>query len=194
MHWEIVRLYKVPLLLGIAGLLFFIIASVLSVANVFTHGEEKIDIVKQNMNASANFAILVVDMQGAVNNPGTYTLNDGSRIEDLIQMAGGLREDADGEWISKHINRAQMLTDGGKVYIPFAGEKMSGDDKQVPGSGMININTASKEELETLPGIGEKSAEKIISSRPYGVIEELREKNVVGDASYEKIKDLISVL
>ena len=105
-------------------------------------------------------------------------------------MAGGLTDDAN----TDSLNLAAKLSDGQKVYLPRIGE--SATSGQVVGetsSGLINVNTASEAQLDTLPSVGPVTIGKIIASRPYSSPEELLSKKAVGSATYNKIKDLITV-
>ena len=131
---------------------------------------------------------LTVDVQGAVNKPGVVRLPGGSRIEDAIAAAGGFSEEADQEYIRRQMNLAAKVVDGTKIYLPYQGES-----NQSNVSNVVNLNTASQKELESLPGIGPVTAEKIIAGRPYGTIEELMERKIIGKAVFEKIKERISV-
>lgn len=131
---------------------------------------------------------LVVDVEGAVARPGVYKLKSGSRIVDAINIAAGFSEDADVNWVEKNLNRSAKVSDGMKIYIPrFNGEKGSGmeDDR-------ININTAGVGELDKLPGVGEVTAEKIISGRPYIQAEEMMQRKIVSQKVWEQIKNLVS--
>lgn len=137
-----------------------------------------------------------VDIEGEVAKPGVYELNADSRFQDLLILAGGLAGEADRNWVAKNLNLAVKLNDGSKFYIPKTGEAASA---QLSSSGdvregeKININTASSQELDTLPGIGPATAQKIISNRPYQMVEELKDKKVVSASVFEKIKDQIVV-
>ncbi len=137
---------------------------------------------------------IYVDVGGAVMAPGLYKLNDGSRIQDVLVMAGGFSSEADREYISQYLNLAQVLTDGTKLFIP---KENTNSQKSVAGintsSNTININTAPSGELDTLPAIGMVTAEKIISNRPYTEIGELVSKKVLGQKTFDKVKDMISV-
>jgi len=139
---------------------------------------------------------IVVDIQGAVLNPGVYKLPYDTRNVDALAAAGGISEDADRDWVEKNLNLAKKVTDGLKIYIPREGEQILSKTSQVSNSGVsgpvMNINTASKTELETLSGIGPVTADKIIQSRPYGDIEELRTNKIVGNSVFERIKDKIA--
>lgn len=146
----------------------------------------------------------MVEIAGAVEKPGVYKLPLNSRVDDLLIVAGGLSATADRDWVSKNINRAAKLTDGQKVFIP---DKQSGEASANKSGGyqnistvlgdkntsLVNINTASAKELDSLPGIGQVYAQKIIEQRPYSTPEELVTKKVIPKSTYEKIKDRISV-
>lgn len=133
---------------------------------------------------------IIVDVAGAVEQPGVYALPEGTRVEDALVKAGGFTTEADTAYITKFINRAQVLTDGAKVYIPALGETESLDSQAVfqPASqgeviglvssepGRINVNAATQAELETLWGIGAARAEAIMAHRPFATLDELKTK------------------
>lgn len=135
--------------------------------------------------------LISIDVSGAVNNPGVYQIKDGSRIEEAIVAAGGFSENANKEYISKYLNMAQKLSDGGKIYVPFVGEQgiVAGESK----AEKVNINTATQAELEALSGIGPGYASKIISDRPYQTIEDLLNKKIIPKSTFDKIKDQLVV-
>lgn len=141
---------------------------------------------------------IFVHVAGAVEKPGLYCLSSGARVNDALVAAGGLTASADREWFNKSINLAQELLDGIKLYIPFQGEEEA-FITPAPGAGesyhagRININTASLAELDSLPGIGPAYAERIISQRPFAKIEDLLNVSGIGKATFDKIKDQITV-
>lgn len=149
---------------------------------------------------------IVVEISGEVEKPGVYKLTSDSRVEDLLIACGGISVNADREWIEKYINRAAKLSDGQKVYIPSVSEQsdtVSANnsrgikvDQAVLGSGsrnLVNINSATLSELDTLPGIGQVYAQSIVEHRPYSNIEELVSKSVLKQNVYEKVKDRITI-
>ena len=160
---------------------------------------------------NTNDDIVIIHITGSVKNPGIVKLKEGSRIEDAIESAGGLTENAD---ITK-VNLAYVVEDGTKIKIPSASEEdigeediidsKSGDniiieENAVPSNNStqtININKATEKEFETLPGIGPSLASKIIEYRnqngKFESIEDIKNVNGIGDNKYEKIKDLITV-
>ncbi len=147
-------------------------------------------------NKAANTeAKLVVDIEGAVNKPGVYELMLGSRTKDILVMAGGYAEKADREYCEKTLNLASPLKDGQKIYIPFVSDTpaSAGYSEAKIGSKLININTASESELDTLWGIGAARIESIVKNRPYGSVEELVTKKVFTKQILEKNSDKITV-
>ena len=148
---------------------------------------------------------IIIDVSGAVVNPGVYSLTAGDRIQNALVAAGGLAASADREWIAKNLNLAAKLSDGVKLYIPFAGDSYNVSNKTNPSageagksslsnpSGLINLNSASASELDTLPGVGPATAAKIISNRPYGDIQELLTKKVVSQKVFDQNKDKVSI-
>lgn len=156
---------------------------------------EPIQFSQDNRQITASeSATLVVDVSGAVNHPGVYTVPVGSRVGDAIALAGGTSIECDTEVMEKMINRASFLTDGMKIYVPKKEYTLSGQSKPLSsGNAIISINTASSAQLESLPGIGSVTAAKIISSRPYGSIEELVSKNVIGSSLLDKLRTSISL-
>ena len=136
---------------------------------------------------------IFVDIDGAVKNPGVYEFNEGDRVNDAIISAGGLKDTA----LTKNLNKARKLVDGEKIYILEEGENI-GDLPlyNAENEGKININTASKENLMSLSGIGEVYSERIIEYRnkkQFTAIEEIKNIEGIGDKTFEKIKDFITV-
>ena len=127
---------------------------------------------------------------GAVLNEGVYELPAGSRIFTAIEKAGGFLATA----ATTEINQAEILEDAMKLYVPTIAEV---EDMQSKRSGKVNLNRASKEELMTLPGIGEAKAELIIHYREqvgtFKRIEDIMEIDGIKEGLFEKIKDLIQV-
>lgn len=137
---------------------------------------------------------IVVFVCGAVRFPGLVTLPVGSRVGDALEQAGGFAENADLCWV----NLAQTVEDGEKIYFPTAeeGSSLSEDSKQQE-NGLINLNTAGKQELCSLPGIGETKAEDIIDYRRekgnFQNIKDVMKVPGIKQALYEQIKDRITV-
>lgn len=134
---------------------------------------------------------ICVYVVGEVNSPGVFEVDDGMRIHELIELAGGITKNAD---VSR-INLAKILDDEEKVTVPkkvILDENSEGEE-----SGLVNINSASIERLSTLNGIGESTAEKIVKFREengyFNSIEELMNVSGIGESKFNAIKDDIEV-
>lgn len=186
---SILRQNLVPIALGSLGLILVLIG----IFQFLTRRAEPSPIVFEDSSESSEEKI-VVDVEGAVISPGVYSISSKSRILDALAAAGGLSEDADRDWVEKNINLAKKASDGVKIYIPRTGELVLSETSSSIGTAgpVININTASATDLDSLPGIGTVTSQKIIDGRPYGQIEELLSKKIVGQATFDKIKDKIS--
>lgn len=139
---------------------------------------------------------IFVDIKGAVKNPGSYEMKTGDRLKDLIIKAGGLTHDN-----LDCINLSHILNDEENIIIPEKNETCETENSLTHSSGektdTININIATKEELETLTGIGSTRAEDIITYREsngeFFAIEDIKNVNGIGETTYDNIKDNISV-
>ncbi len=146
---------------------------------------------------------IFVQVAGAVNSPGVYELPSTARVFEAINAAGGLLDTAD----DYDINQAKTLSDGEKIYVYTSDERQlaAGTNASVSGansfseatSSLVNINTASQEELKTLPGIGDSKASQIISYRDsnggFTSIEDIKNVNGIGDSIFSQIQSLITV-
>lgn len=208
---------KIVIVVGIIvtiGIIYFICNGIGKSENIDL--DEEI-LVSNNLTEENNIEIqtskeeiVVIHITGAVKVPGIVKLKEGSRIEDAIQEAGGLTEDAD---ISK-VNLAYVLDDGIKIRIPSSLEEdITDEDILVEDSGeniiqetntsstnlsgSININKATETELETLPGIGASLASRIIEYREqngkFSSIEDIKNVSGIGESKYNNIKDFICV-
>lgn len=131
---------------------------------------------------------------GSVCIPGVYTCVSGSRIYELIEMAGGFTQEAD----QSSLNLVEQVTDGMRLYVPKAGEGVESQPGGAAGvQSKVNINTATAEQLMTLPGIGTSRAEDIIAYRKkngaFADKQDIMQVPGIKNAAYEKIKDLICV-
>ncbi|MDA0987605.1 MAG: ComEA family DNA-binding protein [Chloroflexi bacterium] len=131
-----------------------------------------------------------VYVNGAVNNPGVYLAYADDRLEDVLVTAGGLTEDAD----PMRVNLALRVTDEAHFFIPRIGDVIP---TELPVPGKININTASVDELETLPGIGEVTANTIVEYREQNGLfareEDLLLKPGIGPKTLEDLREFITV-
>lgn len=167
-------------------------------------GSTKLEVIEDNSDDKD--LEMVVEIAGAIEKPGVYKMSYGKRIDDLLVVSGGVTANADRDWMDKYLNRAALLTDAQKIYIPSISEQSnsesaifsddSDDDSGVLGSGpesLMNINTATLEMLDTLPGIGPVYGQSIIDHRPYSNVEDLLQKEALKENLYKKIKDLVTV-
>ena len=154
---------------------------------------------------------LVVFVSGGVHSPGMYEVPAGARVGDALARAGGLLADAD----PALVNQAEPLFDGAQVHVPLpqspgaeaasttgtpstglSGQSSSaaaGASPNASGGGLINVNTASPELLETLPGIGPSKAAAIIAERPFNTVEELERVPGIGPITLANIAPLVKV-
>ncbi len=181
--------------------------------------EETVEPYDQKQEAEKTDPMIVVYVRGAVRKPGVYKLPDGSRVYEAIDAAGGFDSGADREWL----NQAELLTDGemltvctleetlklkeaggGQLQETAAGTGASGKTSgagdpasETSGSGIVNLNSATKDQLMTLPGIGEAKADAIIRYReengPFSSTEDVMNISGIKDSVYSKIKDRITV-
>lgn len=146
---------------------------------------------------------IVVEVSGAVRSPGVYRLPATARVADAIEAAGGYGPRVDAAAATAALDLAAHLSDGATVAVPSRddptpapGSGGSGGSGGGSGGGLIDLNTASASELESLPGIGPVTAEKIIAAReerPFSSIDELRERDIVGEKTFERLRELVTV-
>lgn len=210
MHKKIVNIFSFITLFILFGIAIYCIFDGTSAS-----AKEKVDISKNDSTT------VYVDIKGAINNPGVYEMSSDSRIIDVIKEAGDLTEEAD----TSILNLSKKVEDEMYIIIYTKEEMVSYKEKLIPNKTIvkevekkivcpdeendacltsntssigtkININTASKEELESLPSIGKTKAESIIKYREnnkFNSIEDIKNVNGIGDSLYEKIKDNIEV-
>lgn len=157
-------------------------------------------IIEDDMESNVDEKVIImVHVSGEVFNPGLVKLFLGDRVIDAVELAGGLKKEADID----RINLAKKLIDEEKIHIPKIGEEINIDisygsnisNSASNNGGKININQCSSSDLESLPGIGKVTAGKIIEYRkstPFKSIEEIKNVSGIGEKKYEAIKDLIT--
>ena len=153
--------------------------------------------IENETNINKSEDNIIIHIAGCVENEGVYEIKKDSRISDAVEIAGRLTSDAN----TKVINLAQKLSDGQKIYIPNINEDIEKyEDENINlfnYDDLVNINTANQTELETLPGIGPSTADKIIKYRKengnFENIEDIKNVSGIGDAKYENIKDKICI-
>ena len=167
--------------------------------NIETEAEE---VVTKSLTTESESSTVTLEeyidvfISGCVNNPDVYTLKKGSIIKDAVEMAGGFSENA----CRDYVNLAKKLESGEHIIIPSQDEAESLNPVQVEdapsSSSLVNINKASKEELMSLPGIGERKAEAIIkyrNSKSFSNIEDIMNISGIKEAAFSKIKDKICI-
>jgi competence protein ComEA len=195
----LIKKYWLPLSLGILGLIFFAYGLIGSFAVSRAGSEDIVFEANPSIQQNSEAKTILVDVEGAVVRPGVYKLPLESRIQDGLVSAGGLSAQADREYVAKNFNLATKLTDGAKIYVPNISEAVKGatalntSSEGIVTGALININTSSESQLDSLPGIGPVTARKIIAGRPYGSIDELLSKKMVGSKVFDQIKDRVSV-
>jgi competence protein ComEA len=161
-------------------------------------------IVTPTPRPTATLAAIMVDVRGAVAKPGVYSLPAGSRVQDALAQAGDVLPNAE----TRSFNLARKVNDGEQIYVPTVGEATVAPPV-TPGKGVqsnaatktpigkINLNTATLEELDLLPGIGPAIAQRIIDYREqngaFKQIEDLKKVRGIGDAMFGQIKDLVTL-
>ncbi len=159
--------------------------------------DETSDTIITMTTASEATEKICVHVTGYVVNPGVYYVPEGSRVFEVIELAGGFLDTADKDYL----NQAAILNDGQKLHI-YSKEEAATANQSISDSGaeqnpnkLVNINTATKEELMTLPGIGESKAESIIAYRQenggFKTIEDIMKISGIKDAAFSKIKNYI---
>jgi len=182
--------HKLESILFGCSLIIFLV-SLIMFAQTKIDGADNDTVVILKDKAGAGRAM--VDIGGAVKRPGVYPLKAGQRVYELVDKAGGLTEEADLTFFDKNINRAQKLNDQIKIYIPFKKATQLLHPVESYTTSLISINSSQVSDLETLPGIGEVTAKKIIGNRPYGNITDLLNKKIIKASVYEEIKFLITL-
>jgi competence protein ComEA len=169
------------------------------------YGGSPLGVDASEMPATSGVAVgplLIVEVVGAVREPGVYSLPAGSRLADLVRRAGGYGPRVDVVRAEQELNLAGPLHDGDHVRVPSrddrqtAGTSAPANDPGSGGSTLIDINRATQSELEELPGVGPATAEKIIAAReeaPFTTVEELRSRGVLGEKTFEKLRALVTV-
>lgn len=164
--------------------------------STLTETESLQEISEKEVEVAESKETVVVHVCGAVVSPGVYELSAESRIVDAVDMAGGLREDAE----ESYVNLAGVPSDGEQIYIPTKEEAKhlkQVSQEAAEGLGKVNINTADKELLCSLPGIGDTRAESIIAYRQqngqFASIEDIMMVSGIKESSFQKIKELITV-
>ncbi len=143
---------------------------------------------------AATSDLLVVDVEGAVLRPGIFELPSGSRVADAVEAAGGYGPQADLVAAAAQVNLAAVLHDGQQIVVPLIGATAGGSGGG--SGGLVNLNSATPEELDALPGIGPVTVQKIVAARteqPFATLDELVVREVMTEGQLDKVRDLITI-
>lgn len=167
-----------------------------AIASQYLPQEAQVEFVSSQGNEGVDK--IWVEVEGAVLKPGVYQLQDDSRVKDALIAAGGLSDNANRELISKTINMVERVKDGQKIYLakkdtPQGDSNILGDEIEYSVGVLVNINTASLSELDSLWGVGVTRAQALIDNRPYGSIEDLTLRGVWPENVVEKNRAKLSV-
>src|SRR3989338_3633918 len=203
--WLIWKKYKIEICLIISSLIIALISILVFFLNQqpATTDEVLLEPVKTETIKTSN---IFVDLSGAVERADVYEVTSGARLKDVLIQAGGLSADADRGFFARSFNLARKLKDQEKIYIPNQEEIQSeliqinqpaltnyDSNTLAASSEKISLNNATMDQLDTLPGIGKITAQKIIQNRPYQSLEDLLNKKIVGKNLYERIKESIQL-
>lgn len=164
---------------------------------------EKSNKSKEISQSETEDQLVTVDVKGAVKKPGVYQLQSNSRVHDALEKAGGLTDEAD----LKSVNQAQKLSDEAVVYVAKVGENAVDVTTSAPASAtsgtgqtksaLVNLNTATEADFQTISGIGQKRAQDIIAYREangrFKSVDELKNVSGIGAKTLEKLKEYVTV-
>ena len=164
---------------------------------------EKSDKSNEISQAETEDRLVTVDVKGAVKKPGVYQLQSNSRVHDALEKAGGLTDEAD----LKSVNQAQKLSDEAVVYVAKVGENAVDVTTSAPASAtsgtgqtksaLVNLNTATEADFQTISGIGQKRAQDIIAYREangrFKSVDDLKNVSGIGAKTLEKLKEYVTV-
>lgn len=182
---------------SVLKLVFLTVIVIIScIISVYLQKKEISNIKINDKEFKSEYGKISIYLSGAVNNSGIYNFKEGTRLEEALNMIGGIKSDAD---ISK-INLSKVLYDSEKIVIPYIQEEKieldNNNEVNNSDSEKININDSNEEQLMTLPGVGEATAKKIIEYRKNGnfeTIEDIKNVSGIGDSKFDKIRDKITV-
>jgi competence protein ComEA len=201
--WRDPAVLKVVVVVGLA--LIVAVASFWLAASSGTSSGVAIDVAPSDAVPSAGADGLatggevVVEIAGAVARPGVVRLPAGSRIADLIEAAGGYGPRIDTTRAAVDLRLAAVLKDGDRILVPSRDDPPGAVASTTTGgasSDLLDLGSATLEQLDTLPGIGPVTAQKILDARaeaPFASVDDLRSRGVLGEKTFERVRDLVTV-
>jgi competence protein ComEA len=181
----------VPRVIVLAVLAALALGGVVAVARLRAPAPVPIAVVEE-ASTPTPIPLVIVDVAGAVARPGVVRLSYGTRVGDAIAAAGGVTPDAD----LASLNRAALLRDGARVYVPHLGETPPAGSLGSDAETKVDLNHATAAELESLPGIGPATAARIVHSRdtrPFSRVDELQTRGLVNARVLADIRDLLTL-
>lgn len=195
-----IRKYWVEIILIILAIIIAAISGFVYVLDMNESKNSENGDISIQQKPAQNKKKIYAYISGSVKRSGLYEASNDFRVKNLIERAGGLTDAADKDYLERNFNLAERVYDQQKVYIPSVWEVSNGYsiESQPPrvlggASDFVSINEATLEELDTLPGVGKVTAQKIIDNRPYGALEELIDKKIFGEKSFKNIEKLIGI-
>lgn len=204
-----IKKYRIEIGLVVAALCITLVSIVLFITSKqpYSNNEELVESLSQT---------IFIDISGAIQKPAVYESTQGARLKDILFLAGGLSDEADVMYFNRNFNLARFVSDQEKIYVPSISETAAGiivenrrnidytapleasnynttPEESTPQTTIVHINTASIEELDTLPGVGPATVQKIIQNKPYSSIDELLTKKIVNQSVFVNIKGLIDL-
>lgn len=196
---ELLKTAALPLVIGVAVLFFWFYGAEEDI--VVSEGDDvSSEIVSEDTRGqTVTSTEMYVDISGAVVNPGVYEVSSSTRLFQVIEMAGGLADNADVD----SLNRAEIVYDGQKIIVGTASNSEIGTEASSEGNqsgitnGKVNLNLADSATLQTIPGIGPSKAERIIDYRKtqgrFKKAEDIMNITGIGEKTFESIRDYITV-
>jgi competence protein ComEA len=151
-----------------------------------------VDVAPPEPSAAPTPQVIVVDVVGAVAHPGVVHLPAGARVLDALLAAGGMTADAD----LVALNKAAPLRDGARIYVPRPGEAVPAGALGSTAEAKVNLNSATANELDALPGVGPATAAAIVRARtakPFATVDELQTRGLVSPKVFADLRDLVTV-
>ena len=177
------------------GVIILIVTAGVYYASISSKSSDVFDSVAEEVEEAADekAETFFVEITGQVNSPGVYELDRKILVIELINLAGGLKDSADLQIVHKDIVLSKYVEPFQKIYIPGNFENNKSNSSTSVGNSLISINNASVEELDSLPGVGPVTAEKIISARPFSSLEDIKNVDGIGESLYNKIISQITL-